>query len=312
MSTASCIRIAVPYFTREDRIVQASSRGARIELLVGLNKSTNPSALRKVLDASNCVVRYFTDGYHAKLFLFDGTAMVGSANLTMGGMAGNREAVVLLDQPGDEDRIRDLEIFFAEVWDSAEVLTGQVYKQFKEAWEKSSRLQSQDLPSQVMLPVEPQTILGSSQKKSARDMYLSDLQKSIHEQYRPAFSEVATLLTEHGYRRSEFADLGIEVEVNRFLNWVRLEHVKGDDAWRNAPLRSKTDRRELVLTFGRTWAITEKPDIPDDYFDRLRELHTVLGTPASIAGSDREQLANALICVHAFKVNDPRTPRTAG
>jgi HKD family nuclease len=301
MSTASRIRIAVPYFTREDEILQASARGAKIELLVGLNKSTSPSALRKVLDATNCVVRYFTDGFHAKLFLFDGVAMIGSANLTLGGLAGNREAAVLLDQPGDDDRIRDLEVFFAEAWDSAEVLTNQVYKQFKDAWEKSARLTSQDLPFQVLNPVEPQTILMSSQKRSAQQMYLSDLQKSIYEQYKPAFAEVAVLLTDHGHRRPEFADLGIEVEVNRFLNWVRLEHAKGDEAWQNAPLRSKADRQPVVLSFAEAWATTAKPDIPDDYFDLLRELHAVLGSPQSIAGSDREQIASALLCVHAFK-----------
>ncbi|MFP3739996.1 phospholipase D-like domain-containing protein, partial [Burkholderia sp. SIMBA_019] len=110
--------------------------------------------------APNCLVRYFTDGFHAKVLLFDGVVMLGSANLTEGGMASNREAVLVLDQPGDEDRILDIELFFAQVWDSAEVLTNEVFNQFKGAWEKASRLGNPDVPFQALRDVEPPTVLS--------------------------------------------------------------------------------------------------------------------------------------------------------
>ncbi|SDU58376.1 phospholipase D family protein [Pseudomonas mandelii] len=301
MATASRIRIAVPYFTRDSEILQAAARGAKVELLVGLNKSTNPSALRRVLDSPNCVVRYFTDGFHAKVFLFDGVVMLGSANLTEGGMASNREAVLVLDQPGDEDRILDIELFFAQVWDSAEVLTLQVFKQFRDAWDKASRLSNPDTPFQVLRDVEPPTVLSGSGHKSAEQHYLSDLQKSIYEEYSPAFADVSGVLRDRGVRRPEFAELGLAVETNRFLNWVRLEHAIGDASWQEAPLRPEAERRRIVESLAEQWISTTTPHIPDDYFQLLSELRKVMATPESIRASDHDQLAHALICVHAFK-----------
>jgi len=301
MAMASRIRIAVPYFTRESEILQAAAHGAKVELLVGLNRSTNPSALRRVLDAPNCVVRYFTDGFHAKVFLFDGVAMLGSANLTEGGMASNREAVLVLDQPGDEDRILDIELFFAQVWDSAEVLTPEVFKQFRDAWEKASRLDNPDAPFRVLRDVEPPTVLSGSGHKSAQQHYLSDLQKSIYEEYGPAFAEVSGVLRDRGLRRSEFAELGLAVETNRFLNWVRLEHAIGDASWQEAPLRPEADRRHMVGSLAEQWVATTHTAIPDDYFQLLAELQAVMATPEAIRASNHDQLASALICVHAFK-----------
>ncbi|MBV4469934.1 phospholipase D family protein [Pseudomonas siliginis] len=301
MARASRIRIAVPYFTRELEIMQAAARGASIELLVGLNRITNPSALRRVLDTPNCSVRYFTDGFHAKIFLFDDVAMLGSANLTEGGISSNREAVVVFDQLGDEERMLSLEIFFAQVWESAEVLTQQVFKQFRDAWDKASRLGSPDAPFQVLRDVEPPSVLAGSEKKSARQYFLSNLQKSIYEQYRPAFAEVSEMLHNRGSQRAEFVGFDPAFETNRFLNWVRLEHAVGDASWQDAPLRSEKDRRHLVGSFVEHWISTTTPHIPEDYFQMLAQLQRVMGKPESISASSQEQLAHALICVHAFK-----------
>ncbi|MDN3224174.1 phospholipase D family protein [Pseudomonas nunensis] len=301
MGTASSIRIAVPYFTRASEILQAAARGARIELLVGLNRSTDPSALRSVLNSPNCLVRYFTDRYHAKVFLFDGVAMLGSANLTGGGMASNREATLVLDQPGDEERILELELFFAQVWDSAEVLTPQILKQFKDAWDKSSRLGNPDAPFQMLRSVEPPTVLSGSGRKSAQQYVLSGLQKLIYGEYRPAFAEVSDVLRELGLRRPEFVGFDPSVETNRFLNWVRLEHAVGEASWQEAQQRPEKDRRYLVRELATQWVSTMNTHIPDDYFQLLTELRTVMGTPESIRASNHDQLARALICVHAFK-----------
>ncbi|MFG4729335.1 phospholipase D-like domain-containing protein [Pseudomonas aeruginosa] len=300
ISTASHIRLAAPYFTRPGEILEAAERGAKIDLLVGLNPATNPAALRQALEADNCSIRYFTDGFHAKIFLFDGVAMLGSANLTDGGLVSNREAVVLLDQPGDEERIRDLEALFAVLWDSAEVLTRQVYLKFKDAWEKASRMDSRDTPFQSLADVEPPTVLAGSGHKTAQQHYLSDLRKTIYEQYLPAFEEVAAILREQGTRRPEFNGLAWGPEVNRYLNWVRLEHAPGDAAWQDAPIRRPQDRRTQIQTLVMEWLSTATPRIPEDYFELLETLHAVMESPESIRASSKEQIAAALMCVHAF------------
>lgn len=45
---------------------------------------------------------------------------------------------------------------------------------------------------------------------------------------------------------------------------------------------------------------TTKTDIPGNYFELLQGLHSTLGTPESILASSRDQIAEALLCVHAF------------
>ncbi|HHH9441344.1 TPA: phospholipase D-like domain-containing protein [Pseudomonas aeruginosa] len=300
ISTASHIRIAVPYFTRAQEVLQAAERGAQIELLVGLNSATNPKALAQVLDAKNCAVRYFTDGFHAKIFIMDGVAMLGSANLTDGGLINNREAVILLDQPGDEERSRAIEGFFYAAWAGAEVLTRQVYLQFRDAWDTSSKLPNRDAPFQKLVSVEPPTVLAGSGQKTAQQHYLSDLQKMIYEEYLPAFEEVKGILQSQGARRPEFSDREWAPEVNRFLNWVRLVHAPGDAAWQDAPRRLIQERRSVIQALAREWLTTEDPKIPENYFELLDTLQAVMGTPESIRASGKYEIADALMAVHAF------------
>lgn len=300
MASASYIRLAAPYFTRADEIVEAVRRGAKVQLLVGLNASTQPDALNRVLTAGNCAVRYFTDDFHAKVYLFDGVAMLGSANLTGGGLINNREAVILLDQPGDEERIQDIEEFFVQVWDSAEVLTQQVYQQFKAAWIQSSRIASRDEPFNKLKTVVPATVTVGSGHKTTQQLYLGELQKTIYEQYLPAFKEVSAILVEQRYHRPEFVDVPVGVETNRFLNWVRLEHVKGDEAWQSASLRAPEDRKGLIMDLGAEWKVTNVPHIPEDYLQLIATLKTDLGSPEAIRACSREKLVEALMCVHAF------------
>jgi phosphatidylserine/phosphatidylglycerophosphate/cardiolipin synthase-like enzyme len=80
---ATRVFIAAPYVTRTDDLIQAARRGTRVDLLVGLNTATSPAALAAVQHEPNIRVRYYTHRrFHAKIYLFDAAAMVGSSNLT--------------------------------------------------------------------------------------------------------------------------------------------------------------------------------------------------------------------------------------
>ncbi|MFK3797091.1 phospholipase D family protein [Pseudomonas sp. NPDC088444] len=300
MNSASHIRLAAPYFTRAKEIVEAVHRGARVQLLIGLNASTRPDALSQVLAAGGCSVRYFTDDFHAKVCLFDGVALLGSSNLTEGGLINNREAVVLFDQPGDEERVQDIEAFFTQVWNSAEVLTPQVYQQFKLAWNQSSRIASSNVPFNALKAVVPPTVEVGSAHKTSQQLYLGELQKTIYEEYLPAFQEVMAILVKQRFRRPELASVPTEVETNRFLNWVRLEHASGDEAWQSAAPRSPEHRESLIRELGAEWMTTPAPRIPDNYLQLLDTLRQGLGSPESIQACSGEQLVEALMCVHAF------------
>lgn len=301
MATAAHIRIAVPYFTRAQEILQAAERGAQIELLVCLNSATSPMALARVFEAKNVAIRYFTDDYHGKIFIMDGVAMLGSSNLTDGGLVSNREATILLDQAWDEDRILEVQRLFSSIWEGASVLTKQTLWQFKEAWEASSKLPSRDAPFQKLDAVVPQTVLAGSGKKTAQQHYRGELQKMIYEEYLPAFNEVQVILQSMGRRRPEFeGSMSWAPEVNRFLNWIRLVHAPGDAAWQDALQRARHEREPVIRGLAREWLTTQDPKIPDNYFTLLNKLQLVMGSPESILASDKDEIANALMAVHAF------------
>src|SRR5436190_2010621 len=108
MTQASRLYLAAPYFNSAKPIIEAASHGKFVQLLVGLNTATDPSALAQVMRAPHTAIRYLTYRFHAKIYLFDDTALLGSANLTDSGLMANREAVICLDQPEDFDAIEEI------------------------------------------------------------------------------------------------------------------------------------------------------------------------------------------------------------
>lgn len=302
LETASVLRLAAPYFNRSDEIIQAARRGATVQLLVGLNSATHPGELAKVFAEPNCTVHYFTDGFHSKIFLGDDSlAMVGSANLTQGGLVQNREATITLDQPHDESRIAALQLHFAELWDDAAILTPAELSKFRVIWESAKKLPSADsLFDMGLVPVEPTNVLVGSEKKSPQRLFLADMQKLIYSQYMPAFREVASLLESGGYRRPELASLDISAETNRFLNWCRLTLIPDDETWKEAPALDAAARLSKLVPIAQEWLDTVEPRIDVDYVYSQGTLHKVFGSPEAIAQSSQEELTEGLLQVHAF------------
>jgi hypothetical protein len=81
--------------------LRAAFAGKPVQLLIGLNSATSPAAVAEVYKLPNVSARYRTRRFHAKIFLFDDAALLGSANLTTAGLLLNREAVICLDQRAD-------------------------------------------------------------------------------------------------------------------------------------------------------------------------------------------------------------------
>ena len=121
---SSHVYLAAPYFTQADYILNAVDGEMSVQLLVGLNPTTCPNALRAVYKEPSIKVRYFTGHFHAKIYIFDdNAALLGSSNLTENGFSKNREAVICLDRPDDMDVIKDIRSLFLELWDAGQDLT---------------------------------------------------------------------------------------------------------------------------------------------------------------------------------------------
>ena len=230
-STQLCI--AAPFVTMTDDLVVAAKSGKSVCLLVGLNPSTSPEALSAVHGRANCTVRYFTRRFHAKFYLFDDEALVGSSNLTQNGLQFNREAMICVDQAEELDELRAL---FKELWDSAETLTDEKLKDFTAAYGRIKRpgpdldtLKIEDAVGRS----EPPNITVGSEKKSTKGMFLEQLRRQVYE-YRGAFREVTNILQENSLHHADLSGVGDANETNRFLSWVRRTQAPGEE-WQTTP-----------------------------------------------------------------------------
>jgi hypothetical protein len=227
--------------------------------------------------------------------------MVGSSNLTDGGLLSNREATIRLDQAEDLEAIEELRSIFLELWDSALVLTSEKLKEFTIAHNavKQSGPDPDGFIESAVGKAEPPNINVLSTTHTRERNFLEELRRQVYEQYKPAFSEVTRLLDRGGFRREELEEVGIENETNRFLNFVRQTYITGDE-WQAAPLRSQTEREAEIDHLGRDWATTNASQIPKDYIDWLYQVRGIFGTEGSIAAASKEALTQGLTSIHAF------------
>lgn len=302
LQISSFAYLAAPYYTYYKPILEAAERGVQIELIIGLNPATNPEAIRKVFEHANIKVRYFTDRFHAKVFVFDDMALLGSSNLTQGGMMQNREAVVYFNSDDHGDEIDDLRALFSELWEAAAPVTPTIIDQFEHIW-KQSRQTLEDVDAifkDKLERVQPVNIDVNSSKVSNKQSFLSGLRKSVYEEYKPAFSEVKTILFDEGLQRQDMANIGPDNETNRFLNWLRLTFVHGEEAWKEAPALSPIERRSKIVELGKSWQSSIDAKVTEDYFEWLETANRVFGMQQDLENASQQAITNGLMSIHAF------------
>ena len=299
---AERLYLAAPYFTKAEPILEAASKGKSVQLLIGLNEATSPQALAKLQDKPGVAVRYLTSRFHAKIFIFDDCALLGSSNLTDGGLISNREAVICLDQPEDADAVEEIRSLFLELWDAGHVLTKEKLDKFTKTHAdlRRRRPNAEKEIEDALGKAEPPNVNVASHEKSKERIFLESLRQQVYEQYRPAFNEVTAILEEGGYRREDLADVGIANETNRFLNYIRRSHVFGDEAWRNAPLRTPDARQIEIEKYAREWVSTPDNKVPEDYASWLLKVKRVFGSREAIQSATKEDITEGLMSLHAF------------
>jgi len=78
IATSRRLHLAAPYFTEGATVREAAIGGRQIQLIVGLNEATSPQALTLVHGVPNIAVRFLTRRFHAKIYIFDDAALLGS------------------------------------------------------------------------------------------------------------------------------------------------------------------------------------------------------------------------------------------
>lgn len=299
VSSSNVIWVAAPYVTATDELLDAQKAGKEIRLIVGLNDCTSPHALRKVHDLSGFQIRYFTRRFHAKLYLFDDEAILGSSNLTQGGLSLNREANICINSDDDLDELREL---FSELWEDAQVLTAEKLAAFDKVW--TGKRGAQDPDPWIEDSVgksEPQNSSVASRKRTTKSVFQETLRRQIAE-YGSAFREIDEVLVRNQIQRAELGSVAQEYRTNRFLNWVRLTKAPGEIEWRQAPSRSPEGRRDLILELGREWATldSDKTQIPEEYLEWLGRVLKTFATKDVLSDVNKETLTDGLLSLHAF------------
>ena len=248
-------------------------------------------------------VRYFTDRFHAKLYIFGSDdVLLGSSNLTEAGLMLNREAVVHLENPGDGEAIEEARVLFAELWESAAVLTPAKLLDFKLALASIDRRapSPEEVVTKAVGRCEPANVRVESRGRTRQQVFAKDLEREVYEQYKPAFDDVASILVREGLSRGGFENVSLAIEANRFLNWVRLTHAPGDDAWQQAAIRPPAERAAEIRRLGGEWRVTAQHCIPPTYFASLANVQQVFGSAESIASASKGDLTEGLLGIHAF------------
>ncbi len=292
------ISVMSPFVTRVEDLIEAAKSGKRVDLLVGLNSATSPAALSKAHQQHGIEIRYYAHHrFHAKVYLFDTAAMIGSSNLTDPGLMYNREATIVLNDADDADDIVDLRAIFEELWDAAPVLTDAVLGRFTEARERFPSAADERIVGFVGEVAPPNVNIGSQIKKPSR-VFLENLGRQISD-YRKAFEEVSRVLEENSLHRAELMPLGGANQANRFLSWVRATYATGD-SWEKVPIRSQTERRDVIVALGQKWAAPDSDKVSDGYIAGVKEVESTFGSVSAIDEATKEELTEGLVSLHAF------------
>jgi phosphatidylserine/phosphatidylglycerophosphate/cardiolipin synthase-like enzyme len=253
---APSAQLACPFFTTIEPLEVLRKGGCRkMQLLVRLCRVTSPSALAVARKMSDVHVRYFTaDTFHAKFYILGDTAMLGSANLTGSGLMSNREIAITLDA-GDE-LFDELPAFFDDLWDAASVLTDTALDTFAR-WHKLKGGVTESDTIEGLEPASPVTVNVATQGTSRERTYLETFRREYNEILLPAHAQVRAVYLAAGQRHPSFQDLSIDYEIDRFLNWAKLEFTT-DENLHTFPLLEGLAREAHIADRQRLWLATQE------------------------------------------------------
>ena len=295
--------LAAPYFTDAKMLVDAAQKGTEIKLLVGLNLSTSPNALRCVHNRDGIEIRH-CENFHAKIYIFDNAALLGSANLTNNGLRANREAVIRLDREIDEKAIEETSALFDDLWSRGTCLTESQLVAFErerknllERRQKAGLSDSEKIISDAIKQSE-RTSINPKQTPIARaklDKFFDD--------YLFAFNKVKEIIEVPRFRNPAMNGIHIVYETNRFLNYLRMSKITdGKVRDIHSPSLSPEARQENIIHYGHIWAKAEDIHLPEGYYESIETIKRIFSTSNSIQDASKSDIVGGLLHLHSFRV----------
>lgn len=301
--------LAAPFFTTCEPIKSLTDKGCNVRLIIRFSPITTPEALQEAFENPLVKVRYFTDAkFHTKLYIIDDVALVGSANLTTSGLQANRELSVLLKQNRDET-FYALPGLFDDLWNDADVLNQEVLRKYKNAFKSPEKPQDEDAFEKFIhtfvKPSAPRSVVVGSEKKSRERTFIQAFRQKYDEILVPSHKEILEIAQQNGFGRPEFAGHDPQIEMGRFLGWLRLTQGSGN-GWRETPLLSDPkERAKRIIQYVQIWQSTDDTVKGDMYhaeaeIENIANIRTYLCDPNELTHLNYDRLFKYLTGCHAF------------
>lgn len=297
------IFIASAFFTEFNVIDSLLEKGCHIRIIVRLGFPTSPFALEKLLSHKNVEARFFTNNsFHPKLYIFgDRSLLVGSANLTNAALLTNQEIMVNLNS--EDHRFEELTSLFSNYWESANVLSKEAIKDYKNIYNKYSKLSSQiiNLDNEVLDKIGDINYSNINRGKkhiSQSSIFLESYRKSYQTSVY-AFECIEEIYSSF-QRKVPEEQIPLRLEIDSFFSFVR-DYYATQETWLAQPLgwtdMQKSHLRTLVNEWLSTpWEHFEERIVPINY----PLIYNVFKSPDSIEQSNAGEIVDALCVLHSF------------
>jgi len=283
------VRIATAYFGY-DGLTSRHFKNSDVKLIVGFNEILNIDSLRKVYEASNISVKFYTKRFHPKLYLFDnGVVVVGSSNYTNPGIGIKNVNSECNIATNNRQTYKEVSRYFDSLWGEASIFKKEHFgrldvlqkdvKKFEVAREK--------VIEDVLPSVDP---LYRSESKITRtfvayDTFLEnfeDLSKMYFETLEPEIK------------------LPESIEVDIFLNWLCNVH----DDLEQGEIVNKNKRDKRVRKYLKEFGSTGNGDARDSDFGKAKKRHITIKPllrKQNIRKLDKESLELIVKNVYSFE-----------
>ena len=304
--------LAAPYFTHSKSLVEAATSGTKIRLLVGLNLSTSPTALREAFNQEGIEIRY-RKYFHAKIYIFDDDdkALLGSANLSNNGLRAKREAVIRLDRNADKEAVKETRAVFDDLWRHGKCLTESTLETFAkkrdDQLERRRREDLFDLDGSIDAAVNHADWLENTHPNLVKPNKRIREEIRLHKcycEYIYAFDEVRSIVEAPRFRNPHMSKFPIVFETERFLNFIHNYKVLRKEAKRTAShALSQDERQEKIIYFAEKWANSNAPLHPlpsKEYSNAIMTVTQIFSTPNKIRNTSENDIFDAIKRLHAF------------
>ncbi len=129
----------------EGAMKECLKNNGTISIITGFNfYFTEPEALKKLLEMNvNCKIS-FNENFHPKMYIFENkdnaSIIIGSSNLSEGGLSSNFEANAILTGAMKEQSIKDAVDFFSYLWSNGVNLDEKIIKLYENEREKTPKV----------------------------------------------------------------------------------------------------------------------------------------------------------------------------